>query len=134
MRQTSSTHGPDDYFNANSDVIEYNLQRLSDKLLRSIDNFIFYYMDQSVDGDTLIFTTDIVDITETAGRINSIPDRAHKIPSTQTALVSLALIADQTDLLSTDLLMNGLRMRFKVDQLTDAPELIERCASVKIVA
>lgn len=84
----------------------------------------------SVDNRTQILVADNLNIPETAGRIGRIPFKAHKIPSTQTALASLALIADQLDLLSTDLLMKGLRMRFKGDQLTDALDLIERCASI----
>lgn len=84
----------------------------------------------SVDNQTQIIAADDLDIPETDGIISRVPFKAHKIPPTQSALASLTLIAEQLKLLSNDLLIKGLQMRFKDSQFTDALKLFERCALI----
>ena len=85
-----------------------------------------------IDNRTRIIAADHLTIPETAAPISRIPFRKHKIPSTQTALAGLALTADAFDLISTELLLKGLRQRFSGKQLADALQLFERCAAIRI--
>lgn len=84
-----------------------------------------------LDDNTQIIASDHLDLPKSAATVSRIPFRTHKIPPPQTALASLALIADKRELISPDLLIKGLRNRFSGKRLADSIKLLDRCASIE---
>ena len=55
-RQTSSMHGPDGYLTVDPEVIAANQERLHNKLIRAVDTFTFYDLQEEPDARILLIT------------------------------------------------------------------------------
>jgi len=54
VRQTSSTHDPEGYITADTDIIGQVIERLDKKLVTNVDTFTFFEFDSDPDAETLL--------------------------------------------------------------------------------